>query len=439
MMKSHLSKFLKSALLLGSFSLLGSFHVYGIQSEDSFEPTSLVILDINDLAATKVKFEREDDSVMPAVELIIKAADKALKGPYLSVTSNPEIPASNDNHDYFSVGPYWWPDKSKKNGLPWIRKDGQTNPTFRGRDADNKMFQRLVTATHNLSLAYYFTGEEKYARRASRFINHWFLAPETKMNPHLNFAQSIPGRVAGRGIGIIEIRNITRILDAAVLIQPYTDQAFEEQFAEWNTIFLGWLLESANGQDEAKMYNNHGTFYDATVIGLALHLGFDDIATQIAGLTQQRVRGQIEKDGKQPHELKRTRPFNYTAFNLVGFTSNARMAARHGIDIWQQPAENDQRILKALDFAFENLSNTKYWPGKQEKKIDYYKLAAPALFTYKAYANNEEVRSRIDQYIQILASKSPQAAQQIAVCAVLFDYPFTLPSDNDAKYRSCTY
>lgn len=425
-------------LVTSAIIVILSAGTFAQESED-YVPSSLVLLNLEDLAATKAKYEQGDPAVEGAIELILTEAEKTLKRQYLSVTSNPEIPASSNKHDYFSVGPYWWPNKSKKNGLPWIRKDGQTNPTFRGRDADNKMFQRLITATHNLSLAYYFTGDEEFARKASRFIKHWFLDPETKMNPHLNFAQSIPGKVAGRGIGIIELRSLTRILDAAVLIQPYTDQAFEEQFAEWNTIFLGWLLESANGQDEAKMYNNHGTFYDALVVGLALHLGFDRMSSQIAGLTKQRIRGQIKKDGKQPHELKRTRPYNYTAFNLVGFTSNARMASKIDIDLWQQPASTDQRILKALDFAFENLSNRKYWPGKQEKKIDYYKLVAPALFTYKAYENDDVVRARIEQYLSTLATKSPQAAQQLAVCAVLFDYPYPLPTNNDAKYRSCTY
>ncbi|MBF7073663.1 alginate lyase family protein [Glaciecola sp. MH2013] len=407
--------------------------------QSDYIPAKLLLLDESDLAKTKAKFQNGDASVKEALDRIITAADKALKEKYYSVTSNPEIPASKNPHDYFSVGPYWWPDKNKKNGLPWIRKDGETNPTFRGPSADNKMFQRLVTATHVLSLAYYFTEEEKYARKASRFISHWFLEPDTKMNPHLNFAQSIPGRVAGRGIGIIEIRNLNRILDASVLIQPYTDLAFEEQFAEWNTIFLGWLLESANGQDEAKARNNHGTFYDSIVIGLALHLGFKDIAAQVTSLTKQRISSQINKDGKQPHELKRTRPYNYTAFNLVGMTSNARMAEHLNIDLWQQPNNSDQRIMKALDFAIENLSNEKCWPGKQEKKIEYYKLVSPALFIYKAYQDDSEVSSRIDSFLKVLAKKSPQAEQQLALCAVLFDYPFTLAPSNDAKFRSCTY
>lgn len=35
-----------------------------------------------------------------------------------------------------SVGPYWWPDPSKPDGLPYIRKDGHKNPE-RGKIGDS--------------------------------------------------------------------------------------------------------------------------------------------------------------------------------------------------------------------------------------------------------------------------------------------------------------
>ncbi|MDT0582210.1 MULTISPECIES: alginate lyase family protein [Alteromonadaceae] len=440
------SSTLRSALLLSVVASVFLIRDVVAQTQATEEPViaRLVLLDEQDLLEVKAAYiaakNKNGRSIhTEAIKLILEQADKAMKTQYLSVTNNPEIPASKDNHDYFSVGPYWWPDKSKKNGLPWIRKDGQTNPTFRGPSADNKMFATLMNASHHLSLAYFFTGDKRYAQKAQRLLSHWFIRAETKMNPHLNFAQSIPGRVHGRGIGIIEFRDLLRILDAVTLIKEVSDQDFQASFNEWTTIFLGWLLESANGQDEAAKENNHGTFYDVLVIGIALHLGFDDLATKITALSKQRVKGQIKKNGKQPHELDRTRPFNYTAFNLVGFTRIANMSDRIGVSLWEQPSATDQRILKALEFAVANLSTTDYWPGKQEKSIDYYKLVAPALLARKAYAENPTVSQQIDQYLQIIASKSEQAKQQLAICAALFNYPYSLPSNNDVKYRSCTY
>ena len=434
------------ALLFAVFALVLVAPNSAANVEPPEEPITakLVLLDEQDLLDVKAIYLAAKDNHKSsihaeAIELIIAQADKAMKTKYLSVTNNPEIPASKDKHDYFSVGPYWWPDKSKKNGLPWIRKDGQSNPTFRGPSADNKMFATLMNATHHLSLAYFFTEDERYAKKAQRLLSHWFIDADTKMNPHLNFAQSIPGKVHGRGIGIIEFRDLLRILDAVTLIKEVSDQEFQASFNEWATIFLGWLLESANGQDEAAKENNHGTFYDVLVIGIAQHLGFDELATKITALSKQRVKGQIKRDGKQPHELERTRPFNYTAFNLVGFTRIANMSDRLGVSLWEQPSPEDQRILKALEFAVTNLSNTDYWPGKQEKSIDYYKLIPPALLARKAYATQPAISQEIDQYLKIIASYSEQAQQQLAVCAALFNYPFSLPSNNDVKYRSCAY
>src|ERR1700741_327346 len=67
-------------------------------------------------------------SPSPAVAALIKQADDALRTGPFSVMEKKLTPPSGDKHDYMSVGPYWWPDPSKPNGLPYIRKDGQVNP-----------------------------------------------------------------------------------------------------------------------------------------------------------------------------------------------------------------------------------------------------------------------------------------------------------------------
>ena len=55
-----------------------------------------------------------------------------------------------------------------------------------------------------LSLAYYFSGDERYASKAVDVLEEWFLKDETKMNPNLNFAQGVPGRLNGSSWGIID-------------------------------------------------------------------------------------------------------------------------------------------------------------------------------------------------------------------------------------------
>ena len=54
-------------------------------------------------------------------------ADTLMQTPPLSVTFHKSPAASGNSHDYFSEGPYWWPDE-KNPGGPYIRRDGEVNP-----------------------------------------------------------------------------------------------------------------------------------------------------------------------------------------------------------------------------------------------------------------------------------------------------------------------
>ena len=59
---------------------------------------------------------------------ILTGADAALKTEPISVTAHRAKLSEGGPHDFYSNGDYWWPDPSKPDGLPYIQKDGQTNP-----------------------------------------------------------------------------------------------------------------------------------------------------------------------------------------------------------------------------------------------------------------------------------------------------------------------
>ena len=64
---------------------------------------------------------------------LIKKVDRILTEHKLyTVMHKTQIPPSGDKHDYMSQGPYWWPDPSKPDGKPYIRKDGVKNPEIKG-------------------------------------------------------------------------------------------------------------------------------------------------------------------------------------------------------------------------------------------------------------------------------------------------------------------
>ena len=68
-----------------------------------------------------------------------------------------------------SLGPYWWPDPNKPDGLPYIRRDGERNPEI-SSDYDAPRFGALTGAVTTLALAYYFSDDEKYAARAALLL-----------------------------------------------------------------------------------------------------------------------------------------------------------------------------------------------------------------------------------------------------------------------------
>src|SRR4051794_20046180 len=147
--------------------------------------------DGNDLAAQKQKYAAGDKTVVRIVKDICKDADKLLAMEPLSVTQKEPTPPSGDKHDYMSLSPYWWPDPAKPDGKPYIRHDGKVNPERAKYDLDN--LETTSDAIGKLALAYYFSGDEKYANEASQLIKVWFLDPATRMNPNIKFGQFVPG------------------------------------------------------------------------------------------------------------------------------------------------------------------------------------------------------------------------------------------------------
>jgi hypothetical protein len=69
-----------------------------------------------------------------------------------------------------------------------------------------------------LALAYYLSGREPYAAAAAKLLRVFFLNPATRMNPHLEYAQFIPGKNTGREIGIIATTGLSPLIDAVGML-----------------------------------------------------------------------------------------------------------------------------------------------------------------------------------------------------------------------------
>ena len=358
------------------------------------QDTNLSLLNPILLASKRNAYKNGDVQLVKQVQMVLKNADKFLSVNPESVMDKALSPTSKSKHDYMSMAPYWWPDTTKQDGLPYIRKDGVRNPIIK-KITDHEFLGNLENRCKFLSLAYYFTSEEKYADKAQQLLNVWFLNPATKMNPNLDYAQAIPGRNDGRGNGIIESRVLVNIADWVCLLngaKSFTNSD-RDGIKAWYKDYLNWMLTSKNGVEESKSKNNHGTHYDAQIASFSIFIGDFELAKNIVTAAKKRIHIQIDSNGKQPLELERTNAYSYSTMNLDGWFNLAMVGNKVGVDLWNYQAES---LKKAINWLFPYALEEQ--PRTYKQLINYnssemYKLLMIASAKYKG--NYAEKSKRI--------------------------------------------
>ncbi|HEY2165052.1 MAG TPA: alginate lyase family protein [Gemmatimonadaceae bacterium] len=316
------------------------------------------------LAESKRFFANHEPSLKATFDAVLASAGAALAAPSLSVMQKGRIPSSGDKHDYMSMAPYFWPNPATPNGLPFVQRDGEMYPESR-KDHDGLRLQQTVSRVHALALAWYLTGDARYAAGAAKHLRVFFLDTATRMNPNLRFAQAVLGVTEGRSYGIIDTRDMPELVDALRLLEqaPAWTRADMDGMVAWCRAYLIWLLESKNGTEERAATNNHGVFYDEQVAALALFVGDTALASKTIGESgKARIASQIGADGKQQRELDRTRPLHYTLFNLDAFTMLAEMGRHVGVDLWHYTSPGGGSIGKAIQFIAPYADSTVKFP-----------------------------------------------------------------------------
>ena len=340
-------------------------------------PPSVFVLQSNDLLETRTRLQANDASLLPALNKLKRDADHALQSGPFSVVDKELAPPSGDKHDYMSIAPYWWSNPKSPNGLPYIRRDGEVNPE-RDQTSDRKRLDNLVQGVKTLALGYFLTGREDHAARAAKLLRVWFLNDAAKMNPHLRYAQAVPGRNAGRGLGIIETHDLPEVIDAAGMLSNSKSWTSRDHagLQKWFDDYLAWLRDSPEGRAEAKEQNNHGTWYDVQTAAFALSVDKGDIAKKVLGeMVDKRIAKQIEPDGRQPRELERTQAWSYSLLNLEALFDGAAMASRLGIDLWNYESPDKRSIRRALDWLVPYAMGEKKWNYQQISGLQPEKLA----------------------------------------------------------------
>jgi beta-galactosidase len=295
-------------------------------------------------------------------ERVLKAANAALKLEPVTITKHRAKLSEGGPNDFYSNGDYWWPDPSKPDGLPYIQRDGESNPDnfVYHRNAVNDLRDRVAA----LAAAYRLTGEDRYVSKSVELLRAFFLDSTTRMNPHLKYAQAIPGRTPGRGIGIIDTLHLAEVPIAigAMEKSPVFPAEVLAGLKQWFRDYLEWMSTSKNGQEEAAAKNNHSVAYFLQMTCFARFTGDEaKLAECRRRYKEVFVPNQMAPDGSFPAELKRTKPYGYSIFQLDNMASLCQV-----LDLWDFELSGGRGIRKAMEFLYPYLAEKSKWPHKRD-------------------------------------------------------------------------
>lgn len=339
---------------------------------------------------------------------ILSSAEGLLNSTPVSVMMKNKTAASGDKHDYLSQGRYWWPNPNTADGLPYIRKDGVSNDA-EVNALDRNRLGDMASHVTTLSLAYFFTGDERYAAKAVEQLKVWFLNADTKMNPNLNYGQIVPGQNnnLGRGEGVLDAYSFIEMLDAVPLLtgsEAYSSQV-QSDLKAWFSDFLNWLMTSSIAMEEKNASNNHGVCYDVQVAAYANFVGNTTVRDMlIANFWTNRINPQIQADGKQPGELSRTLGYHYSQYNLEHIIDIFQIARNAGVEVGGNSADSFQKVAKAFDFLTPFLGQSvSAWNSAGYQQISGWDGAKKNLtrVLYRAwllFPEHTEYKNLYDQY-----------------------------------------
>ncbi|UKZ82940.1 hypothetical protein TrVFT333_010740 [Trichoderma virens FT-333] len=322
-----------------------------------------IVLDGERLIEARVRLQAGKDAILQKSfeELKGKADEWLTQGPW-SVMEKIKAPPGGDMHDYTSQAPYWWPSPTP-DGNPYVQRDGERNPEVLNY-SDRVNVEKVFASSSALGLAWFYTGNEAYAKHAANIIRTWFINPQTRMNPNLNHAQLIPFQNTGRHIGIIDFSQwYTTLLDIAVILDSGSPSGGSAP---------GWQVEDMDG--------------------FPLFVDNKELVKREVANIREDINETIRPDGALPEELRRTRSWHYSNFTLLALTRLAMVAKKVDEDLWSYRGPQGQGITKAIEYIIPAATGDATWTYEE---YQFERYAAADVIRAAADAGHEQSKQAI--------------------------------------------
>jgi hypothetical protein len=296
----------------------------------------------------------------------IRRADSLLTEKPVTVTASRCSRSAGGIHDFYSEGDYWWPDPENPDG-PYIQRDGQSNPD---NFSDHRLAMiRLSGITATLTSAWLLTGNTPYATKALEHFEAWFTDTATLMNSDMLYAQAIKGRFTGRSIGLIDAYHLVEVAQSIKVLSDKgaIPASNAKQLKEWFSRFLTWMTTHEYGIKEMNAENNHGTCWVVTAAAIA-HLTGNQAALEHCKNRFKNILlpSQMATDGSFPLEIRRTKPYGYSLFNMDAFANAATILSSPEDNLWKFMTNDGKSLKKGLEFLFPYIEDKSRWPFSKD-------------------------------------------------------------------------
>jgi hypothetical protein len=193
------------------------------------------------------------------------------------------------------------------------------------------------------------------------------------MNPNLQYAQAIHGRTTGRGIGIIDTIHLVEVARAIEILKDSSALSMTELggITQWFQDYLEWMTTSKNGLEEREAKNNHGTCWVMQVAAFA-QLTNDHKLLQFCRERFKTVivPNQIAANGSFPEELRRTKPYGYSLFNLEAMATICQLLSTQQDDLFAFQTPDGRGFRRAMEYMAPFIGDKKLWPLKPDVMYD---------------------------------------------------------------------
>jgi hypothetical protein len=146
--------------------------------------------------------------------------------------------------------------------------------------------------------------------------------------------------------------------------------------------------------------NNHSTCWAATAASMAVLTDNDEIKKLcIDRFKNILLPNQMASNGSFPLELKRTKPYGYSLFNIDAFCNLAEILSTPEDNLFEFETKEGKSLKKGLEFIYPYVADKSTWPFEKDIYIwNEWPVCHPALLFGALEYNNS---TYLDTFLEL--------------------------------------